>query len=618
MILALQQSVTGHINPFGKTSNPMLKSCIVNVASGMYASKSVSEELLKTREKGEELLEAFVTERLSDKTKSVFEPLKRVGTKTLFDNTGLTSKVNNALSSLKSSNRLLFRLMEIQQIEQVDMEEVLQHSLQDVPYAFGNSDGSMTATNKSELVIVVKGRVPEIEVPHSEVPPLVVINDAMPILRQFRRHQLPKTFGGFCNLVFEIVMKKAARFNASTIHLVWDTYPEVSIKSAEQARRMASKGASAFHINNAAQNLPRGTFQEFLSLGENKESLIEFIFEHWSDQAQLNGKLEGKLLYFAHKKMCHLFQLSNGILSVVLVPALECDHQEADTRLLLHAYFTWSAIDFSGSIVIFSADTDVFFLLMSNIYKVKDQCVLFLQGSCDNVSNMNLLKNAFSKEKCEAILGLHSFSGCDSVSSFRGKGKKSVFKVFESDPQHIVTFARLGKSFLPDPVLLNELEKFTCKLYGFNDENCVNRARYNIYKKKKTIHDLPPTKDNLIQHAHRATYQAAIWRKAHKSKIGAPAAKKHGWISCEGKLDVKWSSLPILPPAIRDRIQCKCRTGCSKKHCNCLKNDLKCTSLCGCMNCTNKSQEDETESDESSDDEVTYSFSASESDSDNE
>lgn len=48
-------------------------------------------------------------------------------------------------------------------------------------------------------------------------------------------------------------------------------------------------------------------------------------------------KLRQLTVVFAYGNECHTFRDSAGQLSVQPVRELHCDHQEADTRMLLHA-----------------------------------------------------------------------------------------------------------------------------------------------------------------------------------------------------------------------------------------------------------------------------------------
>ena len=44
-------------------------------------------------------------------------------------------------------------------------------------------------------------------------------------------------------------------------------------------------------------------------------------------------------------------------------------------------------------------------------------------GSNNRIINITELGIKVGQEKCQAILGLHIFTGCDSISAFKGKGK---------------------------------------------------------------------------------------------------------------------------------------------------------------------------------------------------
>lgn len=61
---------------------------------------------------------------------------------------------------------------------------------------------------------------------------------------------------------------------------------------------------------------------------------------------------------------------------------------------------------------------------------------------------MEQVQTELTSPLCEALLGLHAFSGCDSTSSFYGKGKKTVYSMFKADEESHSSFAKLGKDFL--------------------------------------------------------------------------------------------------------------------------------------------------------------------------
>ena len=92
---------------------------------------------------------------------------------------------------------------------------------------------------------------------------------------------------------------------------------------------------------------------KYLRISENKVSLVEFLFTHLSDLT--NAKPANICVYLAHGNSCHLLQFKEPF-EVRVVDELECDHEEADTRLLLHALY---ASRDNHNVIVQSPDTDV-------------------------------------------------------------------------------------------------------------------------------------------------------------------------------------------------------------------------------------------------------------------
>lgn len=115
------------------------------------------------------------------------------------------------------------------------------YDLVDIPHALGNADGTLTKTNKAELMKIIAEQVPDCEETDARrFEPAALILDGMVLLRQLRGQQISQTFGDLSHAVLDCVANKTAAAGATSVHVVWDTYPEVSIKSAEQARRRAA------------------------------------------------------------------------------------------------------------------------------------------------------------------------------------------------------------------------------------------------------------------------------------------------------------------------------------------------------------------------------------------
>ena len=90
----------------------------------------------------------------------------------------------------------------------------------------------------------------------------------------------------------------------------------------------------------------------------------------------------------------------------------------------------------------------------------------------------------------------HAFTGCDTVSSFVNKDKKTAFKVWRALPEITPVFAHymsFPNEF--DESKLAEFEKFVILLYDRTcSETSVNAARLYLFTQKgRQIEDIPPT-----------------------------------------------------------------------------------------------------------------------------
>jgi len=52
---------------------------------------------------------------------------------------------------------------------------------------------------------------------------------------------------------------------------------------------------------------------------------------------------------------------------------------------------------------------------------------------------------ALGKDVCNALPALHSFTGCDSVSAFAGKGKLGCLKIMRKESEYQEMFGQLGQ-----------------------------------------------------------------------------------------------------------------------------------------------------------------------------
>ena len=102
----------------------------------------------------------------------------------------------------------------------------------------------------------------------------------------------------------------------------------------------------------------------------------------------------------------------------------DCTHEEADTRILLHV--AHCAKQGYKRISIRTVDTDIVVLAVGHIQSlnIDELWVHFgVKNHCRYIP-AHAIANEL-KEKAKALMMFHALTGCDTVSGFRGKGKKN-------------------------------------------------------------------------------------------------------------------------------------------------------------------------------------------------
>ena len=140
---------------------------------------------------------------------------------------------------------------------------------------------------------------------------------------------------------------------------------------------------------------------------------------------------------------CFRMHAENGTVISETVPDLQCTHEEADTRMLLHAKH--AAENGSQSVVIKTPDTDV--EVLAYHFKNDIHASLYVLTGTKQRSrfvDIGSVSSKLGRNMCQALPGLHSMTGCDTTSAFSGKGKAKAFKLVTGDADMCVTMQQLG------------------------------------------------------------------------------------------------------------------------------------------------------------------------------
>ena len=123
-------------------------------------------------------------------------------------------------------------------------------------------------------------------------------------------------------------------------------------------------------------------------------------------------------------------------------------------------------------------------------------------------------------EKASGLPFFHAFTGCDAVSAFWGKGKKSAWQLWTVCNQAPATYPVLHHSWRRRPAGIG-------KICGGHVWQIKCGHRCDTTKPLCTQKDgIPPTNDPLKEHGKHAAYQAGIiWGQATlpQPDVGTPA-----------------------------------------------------------------------------------------------
>ena len=237
---------------------------------------------------------------------------------------------------------------------------------------------------------------------------------------------------------------------------------------------------------------------------KNKASLVANICEQWSLKAS-SVLVAGQCLIVA------------GGFKYVLVTrkvtkegsCRDCNHEEADTRLIFHAHKASLASQIKR-IVVWSPDTDVVILCIYHKERICSPELWFRTGVKDTSPPfipVHTICTNFGSDLRNALLDFHALTGCDSTSGFACVGKVKFFKVLKKHPTKYSSVSKLGNE-LDLLELMPGIEQFICHTYD-NKATVqeVNECRYRMFCHKRAVNEaLPRTLDSLPYNTKRCKF----------------------------------------------------------------------------------------------------------------
>ena len=553
-----------------RMGNPFLDDFpeLVTLDSRNCVDVSVSIALYAMEETGKRKYQDFVKRVLEDRTSSIHDPIKK-NSLALYRKPKPIPK-QGKIKILQNNVALFSQLYISMQSREGDLHEFFAHEIQPFPPSLSDLGKLYLPGTKSDMLNCIE----QCEVPACPSMYGCTVLDGAVIVHILSTKAVC-TFSEYAEKVFIPYLIDQLQ-SSSRVDVVWDTYIADSLKESTREKR----GKGLRRKVSSQTKLP-SNWMDFLRDSTNKKELFAFLTSKVTEFTFPPNKA----VYIT----CGESVVSSGLNSVAMP---DCNHEEADTRIVVHLLH---ALEHGlRTIKVRTADSDVIAILVGAFFDLisaqpsADIWVAFGTGKNFRFYSINTICSSIGEPRARALPVFHAWSGCDTTSAFRGRGKKSAWQAWKAYEEVTQTFTFLAahpfEHLHTDSDHFQKIERLTVVLYDKTSSlSSVNEAREELFcRKNRSIDNIPPTQNALLQHTQRAVYQAGIWTTSTQVHQVVPSPSEFGWSkspTAESWVPV-WITIPEVSKACNQLIRCACKGDCSR--CKCAKANLPCSPLCSC------------------------------------
>jgi len=490
---------------------------LVALTTGYVTPEDVLNDLTSTVKNGREMLTTFVTSRLSSNDVSFHDSLPKRNSKTFSTLYSTDEQKKRSGSKSVRPDRDIFRrvVVAMECGRDVNIDDLLQKELCAVPLSLATTDFALRSSNKAELASILEEGATVTGLDASNLSTCTII-DGMAMVRAMGKPPGLSTFADYADEFTKRVMS-TIHSNKTRVDIAFDQYLENSVKNSTRSKRSSTLRKVRTVIRSRETLLPTN-WKCFIEMSENKANLARFLSEELTKKELEHGQdivISGG------------FDDPEKVVSTAGndVTNLLAAHEEADTRILLHA--ADAANKGYQRVIIQCRDTDVLIMLLVFSNQLSQE-VWMKAGTSKKPRYIKVHEIRLPNDIRDGLLAFHSVTGCDTTSQFTGIGKKTAWKVFKQCPQLL---HQLGHESEPSPETMTSVEHFVCRLYDPNTTgNSIQQIRCSKFRKlNANIDTLPPTKDALQLHIKRANYQTLVWKQCLNTHPQLPSPLSSGW-----------------------------------------------------------------------------------------
>ncbi|CAB3979534.1 Hypothetical predicted protein [Paramuricea clavata] len=322
--------------------------------------------------------------RFIDGSKPVTDTLKKNNLPTLNAPTKkAVSKDKAKVQVLREDCPLFSRLYIACQNRDGNLEDFFTYENQPWPPSLSEL-GQLRGGVKADLIKCLPNTTPQS--PKQPEADVVILDGA--VIVQMLQPRTARTFIEYATTVFAPYVLKHLE-TVRRVDLVWDVYQDDSLKKSLREKRGTGQRRKVLESTRIARD-----WKSFLRVDENKEELFKLL----ATTVVSLAVPEGKEIYSTHGEnvLCSSNRTDLGVLA-------PCNHEEADTRLIVHANDASSCG--YRRIKIRSNDTDVVVLAVSIVNTLAIDEMWITHGSGKNVHNIPVHAVAASVGPAKLIHG---------------------------------------------------------------------------------------------------------------------------------------------------------------------------------------------------------------------
>ena len=325
-------------DPFSLDEDDADVSPLINIATGVRMPFALAERLVSSFDIGTDQMTMFVEQRLDTNNTTFWDSLPNLKIKTF---ASLVKKktvklVDEKVITINADRELFGRLVIAAKSRDINLKDVLSYELSAVPFALAHTYGSLRKTNKSVLMAELENKVDvQTKLPQvtTSTTSTAHIFDAMALVHMTKSFGA-STFGEMALKYYQPITVPLALNSCHRVDVVCDKYIDLSIKAGEREKRGGSM-ALEVQIRGPATPIPKQLLK-YIANVHNKVNLCTFLADTWCELG-VEHLLDGQQIMIGggFKDSQKSVMITSGHRENLV--ALKSDHEEAYTRLLLHA-----------------------------------------------------------------------------------------------------------------------------------------------------------------------------------------------------------------------------------------------------------------------------------------